>query len=131
VKHRPTRITVALLCVLAQLALGASALGLVVCTGRDHAGIELPSEACCAAHGLATPDAPATALEDACCSDTPLFTAGRRLSDVPRSQAPPSPVLVAVLAAAPPAVRLDHVRAAERDAPATVRLALRAIVLRV
>jgi hypothetical protein len=130
-RRRPLRTAVAFLSVLAQLALGASALGLVVCTGRDHAGIELPSGACCEGHGLGRSGSTAAALEDSCCSDTPLFASARRLSEVPRSQPPPAPVLLAVLAAPPPPVRLDHRLAADRDAPATVRLALRAIVLRV
>jgi hypothetical protein len=131
-RHRRHRTVVALLCVVAQLALGASSLGLVVCTGRDHAAIELASDDCCAGHGPADGRAGGTAFADRCCSDTPLFAADRRLSDVPRSQPAPIPVLFASLApAAPPPVRLDHRLAADRRVPAPDRLALRAIVLRV
>jgi hypothetical protein len=123
---------VALFCILAQLALGASSLGLVLCTGRDHAGIELKSDACCGSHAQADARPTGPALEDSCCSDTPLFAADRRVSDVPRSQPPPAPVFLAWIGAAGgPSLRPDPRGAAEREVSAPDRLARRVIVLRV
>jgi hypothetical protein len=82
-KGRKGLIAVAVLCVLTQLGLGAStALGLVLCVGADHTAVELPSDDCCANHG-ATPDR-ATIIEESCCSDVPLVSAWRSLSDVRR-----------------------------------------------
>lgn len=84
------------MCVLTQLALGVSAtLGLVFCVGDDHAGIELASEDCCAAHATAEPALPAVVATD-CCSDIPLYAAARPLSDVRRSPAALT-ALVAIL----------------------------------
>jgi hypothetical protein len=132
-RHRTRRTAVALFCILAQLALGASTLGLVVCAGRDHLAIELPSDDCCAGHGRADAGGRGPALEGTCCSDTPLFAAARRITDLPRSQPAPAPVFSAWLAPshAPAAIHPDPRGGPAREASVPHRVALRAIVLRV
>ena len=97
--------TLAVLTVIAQLALGVSAhLGLVLCVGSDHAAIESAADDCCASHGTVG-SRPVATLERDCCSDTPLYSAVRPLSDVPRPYAA-SISLVAALPSAAVAVLL-------------------------
>lgn len=88
VKRRTLLPIVAVLSVTAQLALGVSAhLGLVLCIGADHAAIESAADDCCASHGTLGAHAIAT-IERDCCSDIPLYSAVRPLSDVPRAYVP-------------------------------------------
>ena len=123
---------VALVCVLAQLAVGASALGLIVCTGRDHAAIELGSDDCCTGGKVAGRTDHAATLTDRCCSDTPLFAAARQVSDVRRSQPPSSPVLLALVAPRAAAAAAGERHPASALAfSASSRLALRSVILRV
>ena len=123
------RTTVALFCVLVQLALGASsALGLVLCVGRDHSGIELSSDGCCVAHEMTHHAGAESTLDEGCCSDIPLVSATRQASSGPRSEA--APPLVA-LPSPLPDVRIGGRRAADPASPPPARLALSSIVLRV
>ena len=117
-----------MLCVLAQLGLGASsALGLVVCVGRDHAAVESPADHCCSRHGTAE-----LAFESSCCDDLPLVSVWRSAVDLRRDETSPTiattltssiPVCSAVVSAAARAVILGP--------PPTSPLASRATVLRV
>jgi hypothetical protein len=123
---------VALFCVLIQLALGVSStLGLVFCVGDDHAGIELAAADCCAAHGTDSRPVVAAGADD-CCSDIPLFTAVRPLSDVPRWQA----AFAELAAMAAPAVVIARAGAAGTlpafaVSPPPAALSRRSVVLRV
>jgi hypothetical protein len=90
-KRRRILIAVSVLCVLTQLGLGASsALGLVLCVGTDHAAIELPSDDCCDTHGGMAGRSAAT-FETSCCSDVPLVSAFRSVSDLRRAEPMTSP----------------------------------------
>jgi hypothetical protein len=130
--RRPIHTTIALLCVFAQLALGASsALGLVICVGRDHAGIERSSDGCCAAHEGVHQGRDESRLDAGCCSDVPLVSATRQLSNGPRSAVPPRLVLALPVPPTPPGVRLRGRRLAVLASPAPSSLALRSIILRV
>ncbi len=122
---------VSVICVLAQLGLGASsALGLVLCVGADHTAVELPSDDCCAGHGGSAGRSSST-LEASCCDDVPLAAAWRSVSDVRRLD--PSLALIAAVAsplpvAATSALALRSVFSGVWSPPP---LALRPAILRV
>lgn len=96
-KRRSGLILVAVLCVLTQLGLGASsALGLVLCIGADHTAVEMPSDDCCPSHD-GTPGRAAT-IETSCCSDVPLVSVWRSLSELRRTDLGGMPAVAAVVA---------------------------------
>jgi hypothetical protein len=124
--------TVAVLAVIAQLALGVSgSFGLVLCIGADHAAIEWAEDDCCAAHGTVGAQ-PVATIERDCCSDIPLYSFARPLSDVPRSHVLATSILatssviaaVAVMAAPNELLR-------ERGRPPSPPAIARSVVLRV
>src|SRR5688572_2540652 len=123
--------TVVVLAVLAQLALGVSAhLGLVLCIGDDHAAIESAADDCCASHGTVGSHPVATIARD-CCSDIPLYSAVRQLSDVPRSYAAPTSLVAALpVTGAVPALAADGVVLTVAGAPPSPP-PVRSVVLRV
>jgi hypothetical protein len=132
VMRRPLATIVAVLAVLLQLALGVSAsLGLVLCVGDDHAGIELAGDGCCASHGTLGPTA-VTTLERACCSDVPLYWAVRPLSDLRRVSPSLAPIasLVPFLTIGPASAALLSMPAHGEIPPPTVHVR-RSVVLRV
>ena len=132
VKRRTLLPTIAVLAVIAQVALGVSAhLGLVLCIGADHAGIESAADDCCASHGTVGAHGVAT-IERHCCSDIPLYSAARPLSDVPRSYAPSTSVLAtASLTAVLTAVAAGGEPFPDRGQPPSPPAISRSVVLRV
>lgn len=131
-KRRTLLPIVAVLAVIAQLALGVSAhLGLVLCIGADHAAIESAADDCCAAHGTVGGRAVAT-IERDCCSDIPLYSAARPLSDVPRSYVPSTsvPATASVIAALTADVAVGEAFP-ERGRPPYPPVISRSVVLRV
>lgn len=129
--HRRLPGLVAILCVLVQLAVGvSSALGLVLCSGREHSAIESSSGACCAAH-RGDPIA-GSWLEDGCCSDTPLAALALPLADTWRAKPMPASGCTSAVAPVPPAPSHPRTRSLlDREASASARAGLRAVVLRI
>lgn len=130
--RRPIYRTIALLCILAQVTLGvSSALGLVYCIAQDHSGIELPSNDCCTAHGLAK-RTEGTSLQDTCCSDIPLGSGVREAVNVPRLQLAPALLLLprSRLAGSPTA-QLEGRSVLVFESSASSALALSSVILRV
>lgn len=124
--------TVAVLAVIAQVALGVSGhLGLVLCIGDDHAAIESATDDCCASHGTVGAR-PVATIERDCCSDIPLYSVARPLSDVPRSHVLPTSILAtsSVIAAVPVAASPDALLRERGHAPSPPAIG-RSVVLRV
>jgi hypothetical protein len=130
VQSRSRLAAIAVLAVTAQLMVGALAqLGFVVCVGRDHTAIERASaDDCCAAHEASGRTALAQ-IERDCCSDVPLGTAVRSLSDVPRS--PGHVVAVLPIVARVADLQAQRAFASSVAAPSSPDGVSRSVVLRV
>lgn len=124
--------TVAVLAVIAQMALGVSGhLGLVLCIGADHAAIESATDDCCASHGTVGRQ-PVATIERDCCSDIPLYSVARPLSDVPRSHVPTASILATSSVIAVTAVTASpDAPLRERGRPPSPPAISRSVVLRV
>lgn len=124
--------TVAVLAVIAQVALGVGAhLGLVLCVGADHAAIESAADDCCQSHGTMGSQ-PITTIERDCCSDIPLYSVARPLSEVPRSYVPTASVFATTsVIAAVTALASPEDALLERGRPPSPPAISRSVVLRV
>jgi hypothetical protein len=129
--RRSVQALVALLCVLAQGTFAlSSAFELVYCVAQDHSGIELVSDDCCADETVGE-RAPATTLEDGCCSDVPLHVSGREVLSGRRPHHATAPILVLSSPWLPLTGQIADRLILLAAAPAATPLARRSVVLRV